>query len=683
MSEIKESITLTIDGQAVTARKGDTVLQAAERAGIHIPTLCAHKDLSPFGACRMCIVEIDKVRGFPTSCTTPAADGMVVRTKSAELETLRNTTLELMMSGHPNACLVCDHRSECDRPQTKSGQSTRCGACSNRSGCAMREMALEKPTVTLNLPTLYSKYKVERNDPFIERDHNLCILCGKCWRVCEQLHGTPAISIINRGREARIGTAFDRSWAESGCTFCGACVDICPTGTITDRNARWYPGEKQEIASVCTLCDQACSMDVVVSQGQVVATKMTEFKQPSRLCALGRFAYPQLLSSSERLRKTSIREDGDLTPVPWDEATATIAAALKNYEGKFAVILGEPATREARSMYQQLAKALKGRVVSMPAGAGSEQLPADVRVDITSGRIEAVWTTGDYISQDLLDKLKYLVVADVLPSNAILKADAVLPVAVMAEAGGTVRTPEGNTKPFTAVVPAPGTARAETAILRDLAAAMGVQLSDAIASDADITPAAPAGDARDRLADLTQRFRGHLLADTVPALRGLGLPASKAPESDKQLAGYRVVSRDEIVPNFHKLVIEAPTVAKHAKPGQFAIVMVGQRSERVPFTLVDWDAEQGTITLVIEEVGRSSQEIRNLQAGDLISHVSGPLGLPLPIDKEKKTVVLGGGCYGIGAIYPVARAYKQAGVQVIAAIEGCSAHMLYMEEELR
>jgi NAD(P)H-flavin reductase len=103
----------------------------------------------------------------------------------------------------------------------------------------------------------------------------------------------------------------------------------------------------------------------------------------------------------------------------------------------------------------------------------------------------------------------------------------------------------------------------------------------------------------------------------------------------------------------------------------------------VPFTLVDWDAEQGTITMVIEEVGRSSQEIRNLQAGDIVAHVSGPLGLPLPIDKDKKTVVLGGGCYGIGAIYPIARAYKQAGAKVIAAIEGCSAHMLYMEQELR
>src|SRR5580765_2886160 len=126
-------ISLIIDGHHVCAPAGATVLDAAQIAGVHIPTLCAHEELSPFGACRLCVVEIDGVRGYPTSCTTPAVEGMVIRTNTPELQELRDTTLELMLSGHPNSCLVCDHRTECEkhRPRpTKAGHATRCGTCS-------------------------------------------------------------------------------------------------------------------------------------------------------------------------------------------------------------------------------------------------------------------------------------------------------------------------------------------------------------------------------------------------------------------------------------------------------------------------------------------------------------------------------------------------------------------------
>ena len=699
MSETLQTVTLTIDGRPVRAAAGDTVLDAARRAGIHIPTLCAHEDLSPFGACRLCIVEIANVRGYPTSCTTPAAAGMVVRTQSPELETLRNATLELMLSGHPNACLVCDDRLECEkyRPQpAKAGQSTKCGACSNRSGCSLREMSLAAPAITLKLPTLYSHYKVEKDDPFILRDHNLCVLCGRCWRICEQLHGTPAISIVNRGREARIGTAFDRSWVESGCTFCGACVDICPTGTLTDRFARWYPGANREMRSTCQLCPQACSLDLTVSQGQVVATRMTGFKQPDRLCALGRFAYPQVMSSALRLLQPVIREEGDLTPVSWDETIASVAAGLRNYrDGSFVAIAAEPQTREARRMYQRMAlEVMHGQFISIPAGGGGDNLPDALRKNLAAGRIKAVWTAGDFLSAELLEKIEYLVVTDFLPSLAARRASAVLPVAVLAEDEGSLRSAAGENKALAAPLAARGKARSEWTILRDVAKAMGCEGFDishvtgvVCNEDGDSTVAPPSGDPRDLVADLPRRFRGHLLADIVPALRALGLPATEASAPAEQLVGFPVVSRDEIVPNFHRLVIEAPAVARHAQPGQFAVVMVGEKSERVPFTLVDWDKEKGTITLVIEEVGRSSQEITRLKPGQRIAHVSGPLGLPLPINlpasDTPRTVVLGGGCYGVGSIFPIARAFKRAGAQVITVIEGCSEHMLYMEDELR
>ena len=146
-------------------------------------------------------------------------------------------------------------------------------------------------------------------------------------------------------------------------------------------------------------------------------------------------------------------------------------------------------------------------------------------------------------------------------------------------------------------------------------------------------------------------------------------------------AGYQILEKREIVPNFHLLKITAPQVARYAQPGQFVIVMAKETSERVPFTLVDWDADEGSITLVIEEVGRSSREVAALKAGDNLTHVTGPLGVPIAIDR-KGTVALGGGCYGIGGIYPIARAMKEAGNRVIGIIEASSDFLLYMEDEL-
>jgi NAD(P)H-flavin reductase/ferredoxin len=690
-----DTITLTIDGKPVTAARGATVLEAARAAGIHIPTLCAHEDLPNFGACRLCIVEIDGVRGFPTSCTTPAVEGMVVRTHSDELAELRDNTLELMLSGHPNACLVCDHREDCERYRpvaTKAGRSTRCGFCSNRPECGIRRMAIAQHSRRLDLPTIYSMHKVERDDPFIERDHNLCVLCGRCWRICEQIHGTPAISIIHRGRHARIGTAFGRSWVESGCTFCGACVDICPTATITDRYARWYADRQEAAVSPCTICPEGCSMRQIVSQGRIVATAMTSFKPESRLCAVGRFAFPQLINARHRLTRPLLREGGELVPVTWDEALAAVGKMLlaKRYEG-FVAIVAESHTREAKFMYEKITREImNGRVAYVPPGGGFDQIhPAEVRQDILAGRVKAAIVTGDYLSQEALGAIEYLVVIDFLPSAASERADAVLPAAVLAEAEGTFRNAAGEVKRLARAINAPGEARPEWTIVRDLGKAMGAravvytsvsQLTAAI--EGDRPPPHLPGRPRDTLKDLPTRFRGHLIADHVPALAALGLPTSRQAQRLRPTDGFAIVEKSEIVPNFHRLVIKAPAVARHAKAGQFVILMVDEQSERAPFTLVDWDRQAGTITLIVEDVGRASHELALLQQGDRIAHVSGPLGLPLAV-KKVGTVLVGGGCYGLGAIYPIARAMKEAGNRVICAAEACSEFGLYMEAELR
>ena len=714
MPEAQPNIVLTIDGQSVTAPAGGTVLDAARRAGIEIPTLCAHEDLPSFGACRLCIVEIDGVRGYPTSCTTPAVQGMVVRTQTPELADLRNATRELMLSGHPNACLVCDHREDCERYKpcpTKAGQSTRCGCCSNRSGCTLREMTLAAPAPMLNLPTLYSNQKVERDAPFIERNHNLCVLCGRCWRICEQIHEKAFISIIHRGSQSRIGTALDQSWVHSGCTFCGACVDICPTGTLTDRYARWHKQTPCEIASTCTLCPEACSLKLALADGQVVATRMTAFKRDARLCAVGRFAYPQLLGSVRRLRQPMAREEGDLAPLSWEEAISAAAKTLEDYrDGSFLAIVEQNETREVLWLYKRFAvDVMCGRLVVLPPGGGPDDIPEPVLEALVEGRFRAVWLAGDYLSSAVLEKVERLIVADFLPSAASRRADAVLPVAILAETEGTIRHPSGELKRLGPAIVAPGHARPEWAVVAAVAKALGgvgfdyVAVYDIGANITNGSPAPARGHPRDRLADLPTRFRGHLLADVVLALQEMGLPSSPPPplpsptftsarkhvhsdhachSATSQPGGFLIVEREQIAPNFHRVVIEAPAIAKFAKPGQFVIMMVHETSERAPYTLIDWDAAKGTITLLVEEVGRASQEIAFLRPGSRIAHASGPLGVPFPIGTGQ-TVVLGGGCYGVGGIYPIARALKNAGNTVMVAIEACSASSLFMERHLR
>lgn len=172
---------ITIDGRQVEAEPGMTVLQAAKKAGIFIPSLCAHDELEPYGACRLCVVEIEGMRGTPTSCTTPVADGMVVRTTSEQLETQRRRTIELMMSSHPSPCLVCESREECEsekKTPTRATSATRCGSCSNRPGCELRKMALGTYVRDIGLPMIYDPSKVERDDPLSTKT-TICAYCAE------------------------------------------------------------------------------------------------------------------------------------------------------------------------------------------------------------------------------------------------------------------------------------------------------------------------------------------------------------------------------------------------------------------------------------------------------------------------------------------------------------------------
>jgi len=223
-----EKIKLNIDGREVTTEKGKTVMEAALDAGIYIPNLCYHPDLSPFGACRLCIVEIEGMRGLPTSCTTKAAEGMVVKTKTPRVEHIRRIAMELTLSTHPFECL----------------------ACPANLNCQLQSVAQYLGINEKRLRSNPREIPVNSGNPLFEHDLDKCILCGRCVRACYELRGVGILSFINRGKDTYIGTAFDRSLAEANCRFCGACIEVCPTGALRDKDGLLETGGSRDAALV-------------------------------------------------------------------------------------------------------------------------------------------------------------------------------------------------------------------------------------------------------------------------------------------------------------------------------------------------------------------------------------------------------------------------------------------------
>jgi formate dehydrogenase beta subunit len=210
-----ETIKLTIDGRDVETDKGKTVLEAALDAGIYIPHLCYHPNLRSVGACRLCIVEIDGLPGLPTSCTTPAENGMQIKTKTRQIDGLRVMAMELMLAGHPPDCTVCPKYLNCELQSLKQYIGI------------TEELRVKRRPLT---------YPVNNSNPLFLHDFQRCILCGRCVRACYELRGVGVLSYIGRNRDVRIGTAFDNLLIDADCVFCGACVEVCPTAAIRDKD---------------------------------------------------------------------------------------------------------------------------------------------------------------------------------------------------------------------------------------------------------------------------------------------------------------------------------------------------------------------------------------------------------------------------------------------------------------
>ncbi|MEW6532558.1 MAG: molybdopterin-dependent oxidoreductase [Thermodesulfobacteriota bacterium] len=297
---------VTIDGVEVNAADGATILEAASKAGIWIPTLCYYPKISPSDSCRMCVVEVEGMERPVTACNTVALDGMRVLTDTPRVRTMREEVMKLILMDHPLECPTCPAGGECDIQNI-----------TYRLGI----YGTDFPLTPRNEPPI-------RTWPLIEYNPNLCITCLRCVKVCHEDIGASALRLRGAGYDARIDTCDGEVLS---CDFCGECVEACPTGAMSNKVfKRWARSwEFTKVATVCPLCSAGCRMEANVKDQRIFRiTTDLDTHNRGTLCVGGRFGF-DFVQSEERLLTPLLRKDGKLQPATWDEAVDFVAGKLR------------------------------------------------------------------------------------------------------------------------------------------------------------------------------------------------------------------------------------------------------------------------------------------------------------------------------------------------------------------
>jgi len=366
MSKQNKTVTINIDNQVLEVKKGLTILQAADQNDIYIPTLCAQKDLTPFGGCRMCVVEVEGMRGFPTACTTPVEEEMVIRTHTAQVQAVRTEILQLILSEHTSSCLICDEKEECKEylgTIRKAGVITGCRYCPNDGECELQEVVEKLEINEISYPIYYRNLRVEKDDPFYDRDYNLCILCGRCIRMCQEIRTANTLAFKQRGRHTVIGPAYDRTHLDAGCEFCGACVSVCPTGALSEKVRKWDGKAEREEITTCPLCGVGCQMRLQVKGGKIIGSLPAEdpLVNDGQLCVKGRFCVTELVGNHQRLRKPYKTNNGTKVEIGWEEAVKLAAEKLASCSPEdFGMLISPDCCNEDLYLAQKFARVALG-----------------------------------------------------------------------------------------------------------------------------------------------------------------------------------------------------------------------------------------------------------------------------------------------------------------------------------
>ena len=358
-------VNLTIDGRKVQAQAGQTILEAAQVAGISIPTLCYHPALPPEGACRLCLVEIERQRALQPACTFPVGEGMVIHTRSPQVEAARKFSLELLISDHPLDCMTCEATGD----------------------CRLQDLAYEYGVRGDPYNGVKHKYAVDDPNPFIQVDRNKCVLCRLCVRACTYINGVEAISIFSRGFDSYIGFGADSTMQDSPCEFCGSCVAVCPVAALWPKMSigKGRPWQVERVQTVCSYCGVGCQLVLEVRDNRIIKVE-GKWDGPSNhgwTCVKGRFGH-DYVHHPDRLTRPRVRRyllDGNPKPrhsgnasndpqwdwveVAWDTAldiTARKLSALREAHGSDSIgfLTSAKCTNEENYLMNKLARQVIG-----------------------------------------------------------------------------------------------------------------------------------------------------------------------------------------------------------------------------------------------------------------------------------------------------------------------------------
>ncbi len=361
---------LTVDGIPVEVPSGTSIMHAAKSAGVDIAKLCATDSLKSFGSCRLCLVEVDGRKGLPASCTTPAEDGMVVHTQTPKVARVRRNVMELYISDHPLDCLTCPANGNCELQDMAGAVGLR----QVRYGYeGQNHLVAEK----------------DESNPYFTFDPSKCIVCSRCVRACDEIQGTFALSITDRGFASKVSAGMDENFLASECVSCGACVEACPTATLIEKTVIDAGQPDRVVKTTCAYCGVGCSFEAELKGNDVVrmGPDPSGGANEGHSCVKGRFAWGYA-THADRVTTPLIREriTDEWRPVSWNEAIAEAARRFKGIQKRHGVdaiggVSSSRCTNEEVYVVQKMVRAGFGnnnidtcaRVCHSPTGYGLKQ----------------------------------------------------------------------------------------------------------------------------------------------------------------------------------------------------------------------------------------------------------------------------------------------------------------------
>ena len=327
--------TITINDKQLEVPDGITVLRAAQANGIDIPTLCDHPHLTPYGGCRLCLVEVEGARTLQPSCTLPVSNNMVVKTNTKKVLDARKFVLTLIFSERNHFCPYC---------QVSGGD------------CELQNSAYDEGMTHWPLSPNYQPYPMDASHPYIILENNRCILCRRCVRACGELIGNYTLGFEERGANSILVADTGVPLGESTCISCGACVQVCPTGALIDRWSA-YRGKETQVDvtnTVCVGCSVGCNINVLTRNNSLVRIEgdWDGVVNEGVLCEVGRFEPMKV--DCERIATPLIRKNGALKAATWDEALSAVADELKKASDSVAALISTRQPVEALYGFKQL-----------------------------------------------------------------------------------------------------------------------------------------------------------------------------------------------------------------------------------------------------------------------------------------------------------------------------------------